>query len=233
LGKVVHQFPKPGYYLGTVLREDQAVARFHLKVDPANNLPQTNVDLASLVQGPGVPCPNCPPGSNEAEFTVNPKGHVLFYVSKGPDGFAVTVADGFTPQAMTVFDSRQLQAGDYFIAQMLQPGHYKATNLINQQVHTLEVGHPPAPAQKAYVPPAPLLLQSHAEGFSLNSVPLKAVKIPQKAKSPAPGAADEGAPSTGPAHVQVAALQPKVYQIMAPSRIHIELTTPAPRPQKI
>jgi hypothetical protein len=205
LGKVVHQFSDPGYYLGTVWAGDQAVGRFHLQVDPKNNLPQTNVDLASLVPGSGVPCASCPPGTQEPELTVNPKGYVLFYVSRGAGGYAVTVASGIAPDAPVVFDSRKLQPGDYFIAQILQPGQYKATNLVNQQVHTLEVATAPAAPERAYVPPSPALMQAQTRGFALVA----------------------GTAGTETPHVQLAALQPKVYQIQTPSRIQIELTAPA------
>lgn len=216
LGKVIHQFPQPGYYLGSVLNGEQVVGRFHLTVDPKNNLPQTNIDLASLVPGLGVPCPTCPPGSGEAQFTVNPKGYVLFYVSRGTGGYAVTVSNGFTPEAKVVFDSRNLQTGDYFVAQILQPGQYKATNLANQQVHTLVMGKAPAVGNKPFVPLAPLMMQVHPTGFVLG------LNTGTQGGPVAPPA-----PSPAPVNTNLGFLQPKVYQIQTPTRIRIDLTSPA------
>jgi hypothetical protein len=176
LGRVAHPAPKAGTYVGTLWQGSQAAAYFHLVSDPSNTLPQTNIDLASLVPGAPGGCPNCPPGSSQPQFSVNPQGYLVFYVSHGTGGFAVTLTDTSSPST-PVFDSRQLQAGDCYVVNVLGAGQYNVTNTVTQQTHSLVVNLPPAsPTPQKYIPPAPVQIQVQVKGFDQAAVQVMALQ---------------------------------------------------------
>lgn len=175
LGRIAHPVGKPGVYLGTLFQGDSLVTHFHVVADASNVLPQTNIDLASLVPGAPGGCPNCPPGSTQAQFSVNPKGYLIFYVSHGTGGFAVTLTDTANP-ANPVFDSRNLQAGDYYVVNVVGAGQYKVTNSVTQQAHDLEVKAPVSIPGVQFKPLAPLRIQVNAQGFDQAKVQVMALQ---------------------------------------------------------
>ncbi len=175
LGRIAHLVGKPGVYLGTLYQGDRLVTHFHVVADASNVLPQTNIDLASLVPGAPGGCANCPPGSTQAQFSANPKGYLIFYVSHGTGGFAVTLTDTANP-ANPVFDSRNLQAGDYYVVNVVGAGQYKVTNTVTQQAHDLEVKAPLVTRGVQFNPPAPLRMMVNPQGFDQAKVQITALQ---------------------------------------------------------
>jgi|GEM_PF-873876 len=135
LGAVIHNFPDPGDYQVAVLADELIVATHTLRVDGKSTALQVNIDLAPPASGTtdrtaaGCDCKDektLYPGNSPC-YTVNPRGHVLFYVSRGTDGYSVQVNKANDPKIL--FDSRQLQEGDLFAATLLRPGSYTITNV--------------------------------------------------------------------------------------------------------
>ncbi|MDP2659400.1 MAG: hypothetical protein Q8R28_01545, partial [Dehalococcoidia bacterium] len=145
LGSVVRNFPEPGEYLGTVFQGDREGARFQLAVDKESAAMQVDIDLANLSAAPREECP-CKEGSGGGlrRFVVNPKGYVVFHVSRGPGGYAVRVAGVAGEHQGKPFDSRELQEGDLFAVTLIRPGAYSVSNLSNKARGEIVVAYPKA-----------------------------------------------------------------------------------------
>jgi hypothetical protein len=176
LGMVVHQFTEPGRYLGTVWEGERAVAHFRLESDVGHTMPQTDIDLAALASGALEAPPGGGMGKGEAAFDVNPGGYVLFYVSKGKGGYAVTVSPGTGTDGKPVFDSRELQQGDLFVSHLVRPGQYAVNNLVARQTLSLKVTRAPRLRLHGALPLKPLQIEAHAHGFNQPVAELQAMQ---------------------------------------------------------
>jgi hypothetical protein len=126
---VVHNFSEPGTYAGSIIAGTRTSFTFHLLVDDKYPALQANIDLADT---PGPAAEGCDCKTERAggpHFEVNPKGFVVFYVSRGPGGFAVRVTGKLkTSDKPAVFDSRELTEGDIFAVSLLRPGTHTVMN---------------------------------------------------------------------------------------------------------
>src|SRR3954451_14605684 len=84
LGTLARNFPEPGEYSGTVFLGMETIGLFHLKVDNECPAMQVNIDLATLNSSNSkhYMC-NSDQYKREPRFVVNPKGYVVFHVSRG------------------------------------------------------------------------------------------------------------------------------------------------------
>lgn len=175
LGAVVHQFPEPGKYRGTVRRGDATEKVFYLSVDEDSPVASADIDLAKLARSSprsaaaGQDC--CPPGEEEKWFGVNPRGYVLFHVSGGRGGYSVNMRRADAGEKTRVFNSTALTDGARFSARILQPGEYSVTNVHGEASALLTV----APVPKAfsgYRPPEAVRVEVTERGFEPERVEL-------------------------------------------------------------
>jgi hypothetical protein len=134
---VIHKFQTAGEYLGTVLRDDRPAGNFRLSVNRNSTDKQVNIDLAALPAAE----PRQPGIQPATQFTIQPGGNVVFYVSRTQGGNAVVVHPAGAP-AQVVFDSRALDKGDVFLVTLLRPGQYQLTNTVNKIQSQVKVAYP-------------------------------------------------------------------------------------------
>lgn len=202
LGAVIHNFPKPGEYLGTILQKEEDVGSFHLTVDEECPAMQVDIDLATLHQS----APECCESELGKRFVVNPKGYAVFYVSRGPGGYAVRVGRLSGESEAELFDSRELKEGDLFAATLIRPGSYSVTNVNTKAKGEIVVGYPKI-GKLSYHPPRPLSIES-----TKNELRLDKTRTDQ---------------------VRIGAAQGLVFHFRTLSRIKIELVRPDDGPERI
>jgi len=207
LGAVIHNFPEPGEYHVAVLSDKLIVATHTLRVDESATAMQVNIDLAppgsatSDRTSSGCDCKDekTRRSGDSSCYTVNPRGHVLFYVSRGTDGYAVQVNK--VNEAKILFDSRQLQEGDLFAATLLRPGSYTITNVPAGYKSEVVVAYP-KPGRTPFKAPSPISIEATKAGLVI-------VSDGKEKKMEKLG---------------IEATQGQLFKIKTPSRIRIELT---------
>jgi len=206
LGAVIHNFPDPGHYRVAVLSDELVVATHTLRVDENSTATQVNIDLAPPAFGTADrTASGCDCKAEKARtagdswcYTVNPRGQVLFYVSRGTDGYAVQVNK--VNDAKILFDSRQLQEGDLFAATLLRPGSYSITNVPAGYKSEVVVAYP-KPGKTPFKAPAPVSIDATKSGLVI-------VSDGKEKKMDKLG---------------IEATQGQLFKIKTPSRIRIEL----------
>ncbi|MDP2663616.1 MAG: hypothetical protein Q8R28_23115, partial [Dehalococcoidia bacterium] len=134
-------------------------ARFQLAVDKESAAMQVDIDLATVNAAPREECP-CKEGSGGGlrRYVVNPKGYVVFHVSRGPGGYAVRVARVAGEHQGKPFDSRELQEGDLFAVTLIRPGAYSVSNLSNKARGEIVVAYPKA-GKAPFSPPEAISIE--------------------------------------------------------------------------
>jgi hypothetical protein len=175
LGAVARQFPNAGQFLGTVLYKEKPVGRFYLSVDAGCLTTQLNVDLATVAGVRGI-------GTLSQErviepFVVRTEGSALFYVSRGPGGFAVTLTkfDRGNEEPVEVFDSRALKQGELFAVTLIRPGRYKVSNLNTGATGEIVVAYPRARGDRM-LQDDPITIQCIDRGFDPSSIHIDAAQ---------------------------------------------------------
>ncbi len=193
LGSVVHSFREPGEYRGSVHKAGGEQAVFYITVDKNSPAAHVNIDLATLREYSGATQKECCDEGTENRFTVNPKGYVVFHVSKGSGGFSVHVRRAEEDPRLKVFNSQELGEGDIFSAGVIRPGTYSVVNQLPKSKAQAEVVVSyPEMGKTAYRPPGPVTVQVGPRGFE-------------------------------PARIELKPGQGLVFEIKAPARIVIEL----------
>ena len=172
LGTVIHNFPEPGVYTGTILLKKEDVGSFRLTVDGESQVMGINIDLASLHQQNPKHC-DC---KSTDEFIVNPKGYTQFFVSKGAGGYSV-VLGGLNKKGKEtkVFDSHTLGKGDIFAVTMIRPGTYTFANTQTKEKGEIIVAYPKT-GKVPYRSPNPVSIECKKEGLSQNSIKISAAQ---------------------------------------------------------
>jgi hypothetical protein len=137
IGMVIHQFGEAGNYGIRVFRGEDLVGRCFVRADPDSGAQQTNVDLARFTAPTGDTAE-----TDEPEYTLHPKGRVVFYASRGRGGYRVVASRMTDDGATEVFDSRRLREGDAFVVRPLRRGEYTVTNTETGARGELHVGRP-------------------------------------------------------------------------------------------
>jgi hypothetical protein len=165
LGSVVRSFPEPGEYRGSVHKAGGEQAVFYLSVDKESPAAHVNIDLASLPEYSDACrthcCDEC--GENN-HFAVNPRGYVVFHVSKGSGGFSVHLRQAKEDAKEKAFNSQELGEGDIFAASIIRPGTYRVVNRLTKAEGAVVVSYPEV-GKTASRPPAPVRVQVGREGF--------------------------------------------------------------------
>jgi hypothetical protein len=178
LGTLVHQMTEPGEYRGTTSGPGGASSVFYLTVTKEPGVTQVNIDLAALTappQGGSGDC-GCASGPNNV-FTVGAHGYAVFHLSGGPGGHAVRLGRAAAAPAEKAFDSTVLKNGDIFAASLLRPGAYRVANAAQPGARPAELTVAYAKSGAAvFAPPAPLRVESTAEGFSPAKIELSATQ---------------------------------------------------------
>lgn len=126
---IVHNFAEPGTYTGSALIGRRVESIFHLIVDEAYPAMQVNIDLANTGRSAAAACPCKTERTRGQHFEINPKGFVIFYVSRGAGGYSVRVTGKLTTSDKPAeFDSSELRNGDIFAVSLLRPGTHTLTN---------------------------------------------------------------------------------------------------------
>jgi hypothetical protein len=200
LGSVIHSFHEPGEYRGSVHKAGGAQAVFYLTVDRNSPAAHVNIDLATLREYAGATEKECCPDEKENHFTVNPRGYVVFHVSKGSGGFSVHVRRAEEDPKTQVFNSQILGEGDLFSASIIRPGTYTVVNqLAKEKVRAEVVVSYPEIGKTAYRPPAPVRVQVTPRGFDPARIELKPGQgIVFEVKTPARIVSELAKPDDGP-----------------------------------
>lgn len=174
LGTIVHSFGHAGEYRGVVHEGPQVRAVFTISVDSNSADAQASIDLAALAGGGDTAQPQsdtCCSGPGSASegggprrFTVNPRGYVLFHVSRGEGRYYVHVRRADADQKDTGYDSRTLAGGDVFTAIVLRPGNYSIVNHSTGARGELNVAYPKR-GERRYQPPAPVRVVCGQKSF--------------------------------------------------------------------
>jgi hypothetical protein len=161
LGTVVHAFHDPGEYRCVVHEGADVKAVFTVSSDKTSPAAQASIDLESLVSGPrpshptGCECCKDAPDRGPLKFVVNPRGYVLFHVSRGAGGYYVHARRMDAEEEDRGYDSRTLADGDVFTAIVIRPGTYSVVNGLTGARGELLVNYPKR-GEKRYRPPAPV-----------------------------------------------------------------------------
>lgn len=174
LGTVVHSFAQPGEYRCVVHEGPDVKAAFTVSSDKNSASAQAAVDLASLVSGPGQShpegcecCKDTAGAHGPRRFVVNPRGYVLFHVSRGAGNYYVHARRMDAGEDDKGYDSRALVEGDVFTAIVLRPGTYSVVNTLTGAKAALVVNYP-KPDERRYRPPAPTRVVCTQKSFEPN-----------------------------------------------------------------
>jgi hypothetical protein len=172
LGTVIHNFPEPGVYLGSILVKKEEVGSFRILVDAESQVMGVNIDLALLDNQKSKRC-DC---QSTGEYIVNPKGYTQFFVSNGPGGYSVVVGRiNKKGKELKVFDSQTLKKGDIFAVTMIRPGTYTFTNTKTKDRGEIVIAYP----KKSKVPyraPNPVSIECAKEGLSKKAIKISAAQ---------------------------------------------------------
>lgn len=201
LGAIVHSFPEPGEYRGALYRGAEMVGNFYIKVDKNSPVPQANIDLAKLGAAMAEPSKCCPDSADSRiNFTVNPRGYVVFHISSGEGGYHVNVARAEEDPTRNLFNSLNLSERDIFSAIILRPGMYSVTNLMTKARGEIAVSYPKM-EETAYRPPGPVRVECSGDAIEPKRIELKPAqgmlfyfKVPSRIKI------ELLKPDDGPAH---------------------------------
>lgn len=138
LVSLIHTIKASGEYLGTLYLNEQAVGNFHLNVEDRAPNTQVSIDLAGLHSG----SPRQASLRTPDQFKLRTNGHVVFYVSAGRGGYAITLHRVGSADKDAVLDSRALRDGDVFLVALLRPGTYRLLNVRTGQESKVTVGYP-------------------------------------------------------------------------------------------
>ena len=205
LGAVIHNFPEPGEYHGTVLRGEDEVENFHLTVDKDCPEMQVNIDLAAIDQPDSEHCES----ELKKRLVVNPKGYAVFHVSHGAGGYAVRVGRLDGKSKDEPFDSRELKDGDMFAATLIRPGIYSVVNADTKVRGKIVVAYSKIKKMPSYRPSDPVSIRCTKKAFELDKT-----KIERTKKVLEPG------------KIEIEPAQGQVYHFETASRIRIELQKP-------
>jgi hypothetical protein len=183
LGTLAHSLSEPGQYRCAVYRGTENIAACHIVADKDSPVAQVNIDLSTLdpsiiaapsgsVADQGPRCCGESPGSPTIPFTVNPKGYIVFHVSSGAGGYAITVRKAAEDPKTKIFDSRELSKGDVFSAAIIRPGTYSVENVLTHAKGHLTVAYPRM-GDTAYRPPKPVEFQCSAHEIEPGRVDLQ------------------------------------------------------------
>lgn len=171
LGAVIHNFPEPGEYIGTILWKEEAVGNFRLTVDEKCPDMQVNIDLPTLHRPISEECKS----ELMKHFIVNPTGYVLFHASHGAGGYAVRVGRLSEERKEKLFESRELKAGDLFAATLIRPGTYSITNVITRARGEIVVAYPKI-GEVPYRPPKPVSIECTEKEFEPDKIKIEAAQ---------------------------------------------------------
>jgi hypothetical protein len=171
LAALIHSFPEPGQYRGVSTQGTSPGTVFFISVDPNSPALQADVDLPALQNGRSS-TQGCSPTAVEpgCHFVVNPRGHVVFFVSSGAGGFTVKVRN--VNANVTSFDSQQLKPGDLLAATLIRPGTHSVTNASGGPPAQVRVAYPTI-GNTPFRPPDPVTIQCTPSGFSAASIALQ------------------------------------------------------------
>lgn len=175
LGAIVQRFEVPGHYRGTVRRGHAAERIFYVSVDKESPVAAADIDLAQFTESQprhAGAVERCCPEKVETQFSVNPRGYVLFRVSRGKGGYSVTLRRAVDDDKITAFDSTVLDDGAVFSARILRPGRYVVSNTLGRTRAQLTVAYPPK-AFSGYRPPDPERIEVTKKGFNPGKIALK------------------------------------------------------------
>jgi hypothetical protein len=184
LGTLVHSLSEPGQYRCAVYRGTENIASCQIVAHKDSPVAQANIDLSildpSIIDAPSLSVADQEPrccgggthGSEAAQFTVNPKGYVVFHVSSGAGGYAVTIRKAAQDPSTSIFDSRELSQGDVYSAAIIRPGTYSLENVLTKAKGQAVVAYPRM-GDTAYRPPAPVEIQCSAHQITPERVDLQ------------------------------------------------------------
>jgi hypothetical protein len=172
LGALTHSLSEPGDYRGSVHRGSENIAAFYIVADKNSPVAQANIDLSTLdpsvIKAPshhlddqGPRCCGDSHSGTTTQFTVNPKGFLVFHVSAGAGGYAVMVRKAAEDPNTTIFNSRELSEGDVFSASIIRPGTYSVENVLTNAKGQIIVAYPRR-GETAYRPPGPIVFHCSA-----------------------------------------------------------------------
>jgi hypothetical protein len=204
LGAVIHNFPEPGEYHGTVLRGRDEVGNFHLTVDMECPDMQVNIDLAAIDQ------PDSENYDSELKkrLVVNPKGYAVFHVSHGTGGYAVRVGRLDSKSKDEPFDSRELKEGDMFAATLIRPGIYSVVNANTKVRGKIVVAYSKI-KKTPYRPSDPVSIRCTKKALEPGKIEIERTKKVLE-----------------PGKIEIEPMQGQVYHFETVSRIRIELQKP-------
>lgn len=165
LGTIVHPITEPGEYRGVVHRGESVEAVFYIKVDKESAAARTDIDL-TIISGESSDECKC---SSDHHFTVNPRGYIVFHVSKGSGGYFIIVEKAEENSKVKPFDSRDLKEGDLFAATILRPGIYSVTNLHTKSKGEIVVTYPHV-GKFVNPPPQPVRITSSRDAHEPKKV---------------------------------------------------------------
>lgn len=200
LGMVVHKMTEPGEYRGTTSGPGGGGSVFYLTVTKEPGVTQVDIDLAALTSPPPAPANDCgcsgnPPAGTKNVFTVGAHGYAVFHVSGGSGGHAVRLGRAAAAPAEKAFDSTALKDGDIFAASVLRPGAYKVSNALQKGAAIAE------------------LLVAYPQPGKSAYTPSSPVRVECTASL------------SGPARIELTAMQGCLFVCTAPSRILVELVS--------
>jgi hypothetical protein len=172
LGAVAQRFETPGQYRGTVRRGDAIKRVFYLSVEKESPVAAAAIDLAELA-GTGAQADDdgcC--REQEPRFSVNPRGYVVFHVSRGRGEYWVNLRRADPDEQTPVFNSTRLEGGAVFSARILRPGCYSVTNELSAGRAEVVVGYPPKPFS-GYRPPEPFRVEVTERGIRPERIELQ------------------------------------------------------------
>lgn len=168
---IIHNFSEPGAYLGSITAAGKTKSNFHLLVDEKYAATQVNIDLADVVKTVATDCDCRTEKHGERHFEVNPKGFVVFYVSRGAGGYSIHVSGKVTHSTEPViFDSTELDVGDIFAVSLLRPGTHIVSNSMGNEAQII-VQYPGAKqGRELYNRAPPVEIRCTESGFAPNQI---------------------------------------------------------------
>lgn len=111
-----------GMHSGIVFQNKKRVGEFMLHCEAKNEMTQADIDLSAYANTKADDC-GCK-GSGKT-YDIKSGGYIVFYSSKGDEGFHVELSTGETEKTGSRYTTQDLKKGDIVMSLLMRPGVYQ------------------------------------------------------------------------------------------------------------
>lgn len=121
---IFHPVKEPGHYEGIIYKNDIPAGSFVVDCSESNPESQADIDLSDFAPGMKT-TQECCTESPQRIFRVKKEGYLLFFASKGTDGYSVMLSPASPPRERKSYFTKKPEHGDIALIMLVRPGAYQ------------------------------------------------------------------------------------------------------------